>query len=55
MKGRRKASSQKWLLKFQFGAEARDLLRSRSDKQGRLLDIPLQRGREPEPVGRLAG
>jgi hypothetical protein len=55
MKGRRKAANHKWRAKFQFEAQASELLRSRSEQQGRLLDIAAQGGREAEPVGRLAG
>lgn len=36
-------------------AEARQLLSSRSDRQGRMLDIAATKGRAMEPVGRMAG
>lgn len=55
MKGRRKVKTHKWQKKSAVEAEARELLRSRSEKKGRLLDIAAKNVRELEPVGRLAG
>lgn len=55
MKGRRKIKTQKWQVKSAVETKARKLLRSRSEKQGVLLDIAVQIGKELEPVGRLTG
>lgn len=55
MKGRRKLKTLKWQKKAAIEAEAREVLQNRTAKQGRFLDIALQKGRELEPVGRLAG
>lgn len=55
MKGRRKVKTHKWHEKSAVEAEARELLRSRSEKKGRLLDIAAKNVRELEPAGRLAG
>lgn len=55
MKGRRKLKTNKWQLKAKFETEARKLLGSRSFNQSRFLNIALQKGKEMEPVGRLAG
>lgn len=54
MKGRRKAKTRKWFVKFELEISAREQLKNRSDQQGRLLDIAAQSGRKLEIVGRLA-
>lgn len=38
-----------------FQAEARLMLAKRAGRQGRLLDIAAAKGRDLEPVGRMAG
>lgn len=43
------------LMAARFQAEARMMMANRSDKQSRFLDVALSKGREFEPVGRLAG
>lgn len=43
------------LMAARFQAEARIKMAKRSDKQSRFLDVALSKGREFEPVGRLAG
>lgn len=55
MKGRRKLKTHKWQLKAEFEAEARLLVGTKSINRSRFLDAALQKGREFEPVGRLAG
>lgn len=55
MKGRQKVKTRKWHTKSTAEAEAREQLQSRTEKQGRLLDIAAQSDRELEPVGRLSG
>ena len=56
MKGRRKVKTLKWSLEAKFRSEAREiLLHRRMRQQVRFLDIAAQKGRDMEPVGRLAG
>ncbi|MNP01067.1 Inositol-1-monophosphatase [compost metagenome] len=56
MKGKRKAKTSKWALKFQFKTEAQRSMFSRSDKaSNRFLDAALHLGSAHEPLGRLAG
>ncbi len=56
MKGRRKVSTSKWLLKLKFEAEAQQMSSCRSKNvANRFLDAALQSGAEYEPIGRLAG
>ena len=55
MKGRRKVKNGKWHTQAVLEARARALLKNRPEKQVQLLEIAAQRGRELEPVGRLAG
>lgn len=56
MKGRRKVKTLKWSLEAKFKSEAREiLLHSRMRQQMRLFEIAAQKGRDMEPVGRLAG
>jgi len=55
MKGRRKVKTLKWHLKSTIETEAREILRSRSARQSRFLDLALQSGNDREPIGRLAG
>ena len=56
MKGRRKVKTLKWSMKAVFSAEARSVLQSRcKGQQAGLLEIAAQKGRDMEPVGRLAG
>lgn len=43
------------LMAARFKAEARAVLAQRSVKASRFLDVALSKGREFEPVGRLAG
>ncbi|WP_236490839.1 hypothetical protein [Pseudomonas syringae] len=45
----------KALMAARFQAEARLVLAKRVGRQGRLLDIAAAKGRELEPVGRMAG
>lgn len=56
MKGKRKAKTDKWLMKGQFEIKARQLLRKRSrDASNHFLDAVTTLGAEHEPVGILAG
>jgi hypothetical protein len=55
MKGRRKLRTDKWQLRAKFETEARLLGATRSGNQSRFLDRALEKGREFEPIGRLAG
>ena len=55
MKGRRKMKTRKRHDAAQMKAEAREPLQKKSEKQGRLLEIAVQKGREMEPIGRLCG
>lgn len=56
MKGRRKAKTTKWAMKFQFETKAQRLMTSRSEKaSNRFLDVALQLGSSSEPIGRIAG
>ncbi len=43
------------LMTARFQAEARQLMAKRSNTQSRFLDVALSKGRDFEPVGRLAG
>lgn len=43
------------MMAARFQAEARATLASRTAKRSRFLDVALSKGREFEPVGRLAG
>jgi hypothetical protein len=45
----------KALMAARFRAEATLVLAKRSDRQGRMLDIAASKGRDMEPVGRMAG
>jgi len=53
-KGRYKLRTQKWEIKAAVKAEARELLRNRSEKQSRCLDAALQEGNNLEQTGLLA-
>jgi myo-inositol-1(or 4)-monophosphatase len=56
MKGKRKAKTSKWAMKFQFETEARRSMFARSEKaSNRFLDAALHLGSVHEPLGRLAG
>jgi hypothetical protein len=55
MKGRRKITTRKWYTKSKVEAEARELLRSRRDQQGKLLDIAAQKVRKLNFVRPLLG
>lgn len=56
MKGRRKAKTTKWAMKFQFEAEAQRLMTARAENaSNRFLNVALQVGSSHEPIGRLAG
>lgn len=43
------------MMAARFQAEARAKLAKRSEKRSRFLDVALSKGRDFEPVGRLAG
>ncbi|MHB2080409.1 hypothetical protein [Pseudomonas asiatica] len=45
----------KWRLRSTVQAGARELLLARREKQGKLLDIAAQNGKQMEPAGRLCG
>ncbi|MFJ2693980.1 hypothetical protein [Pseudomonas sp. NPDC087336] len=55
MKGKRKVKTNKWLLAARFQLEAQAVLRARTARASRFLDIALSAGRDVEPVGLLAG
>ncbi|MGT7193934.1 inositol monophosphatase family protein [Escherichia coli] len=56
MKGKRKAKTSKWAMKFQFETEAQRSMSARSEKaSNRFLDAALHLGSTHEPIGRLAG
>ena len=55
MKGRRKAKTCKWQAQSRIRQEAREVLRGRSDKQGKFLEIAARADKALEPSGRLAG
>lgn len=55
MKGRQKVKTRKWYTKSTVEAEARELLKNRSENQGRLLDIAAKNDSNLEPIGRLSG
>ncbi|CRL51612.1 hypothetical protein [Pseudomonas sp. URMO17WK12:I11] len=55
MKGKRKVKMNQWLLAEQFQVEAQAVLRARTARASRFLDIALVAGRDVEPVGLLAG
>lgn len=55
MKGRKKVKTLKWQIKAGVEAEAREILSTRSTPPGRFLDLAVARGRDLEPLGRLAG
>ncbi|APC18312.1 hypothetical protein BLL42_22260 [Pseudomonas frederiksbergensis] len=55
MKGKRKVKTTKWQIAEHFKAEAHRLLRARSARANRFLDVALAAGRDLEPVGSLAG
>lgn len=55
MKGRYKLRTRKWEIKAAVEAEARELLRNRSEKQTRFLDSALQGGSDLERIGGLDG
>lgn len=45
----------KAMMAARFKAEARQILATRTSRKSRFLDIAVAKGREMEPVGRLAG
>lgn len=45
----------KVMMAARFQAEARQVLSKRSGQQGRFLAVALSKGRDMEPVGRMAG
>lgn len=55
MKGRYKLRTRKWEIKAAVEAEARELLRNRSEKQSRFLDAALPGGSDLEQMGGLDG
>lgn len=55
MKGRYKLRTHKWEIRAAIEAEARELLRNRSDRQTRFLDAASQADRNLEKTGWLAG
>ena len=56
MKGKRKAKTSKWAMRFQFKTEAQRSISARSEKaSNRFLDAALHLGSAHEPLGRLAG
>lgn len=55
MKGKRKVKTNQWLHAEQFQLEAQAVLRARSARASRFLDIALSAGKDVEPVGLLAG
>ena len=55
MKGRQKVKTRKCYTKSTVEAEARELLKNRSENQGRLLDIAAKNDSNLEPIGRLSG
>lgn len=55
MKGRRKVKTGKWHAIAAWERAARELLQSRSEKRGRLLDIAAEKDLVFEPVGSLCG
>lgn len=54
MKGKCKVKTNQWLLAAQFQVEAQAVLRARTARARRFLDIALSAGRDVEPVGLLA-
>ncbi|MFT6464753.1 hypothetical protein [Halopseudomonas sp.] len=52
---KQKKQNSKPLMAAQFKAEARMMLANRSVKQSRFIEIAIAKGRELEPVGRMAG
>ena len=55
MKGKRKIKTTKWLMAEQFKSEAQGILKGRSARASRYLDVALSAEGVLEPIGALAG
>lgn len=55
MKGKRKIKTTKWHIAEQFKSEAQRVLKGRSARASRFLDVALSPGGVLEPIGSLAG
>lgn len=55
MKGRRKLKTAKWQLIAQFKQEALEAVRNSASVQKKWLRNAVEKGKNEEPIGRLAG